>query len=70
MMPDVRATFGQRLRKLRKDKGMSQEALALEAGLDRTYVSGVERGERNISLENIERLAQALGVKIRDLFEP
>jgi transcriptional regulator with XRE-family HTH domain len=54
--------FGNRVRELRKKKGLSQEGLALESGLDRSYVGGVERGERNISLENIEKLAKALGV--------
>jgi len=67
-MPDIKATFGKRLRELREAKGMSQESLAHEAGLDRTYVSSVERGKRNISLENIERLANALGVRVKDLF--
>ena len=57
------------MRELREAKGMTQEALAHEADLDRTYVSSVERGERNISLENIERLALALGMKIRDFFK-
>lgn len=64
-MPDIKTAFGKRLRELREAKGMTQEALAHEADLDRAYVSRVERGERNISLENIERLALALGVKIR-----
>ncbi|HEX8491269.1 MAG TPA: helix-turn-helix transcriptional regulator [Pyrinomonadaceae bacterium] len=68
-MPNIKATFGKRLRELREAKGMTQEALAHEADLDRTYVSSVERGERNISLENIERLALALGMKIRDFFK-
>jgi transcriptional regulator with XRE-family HTH domain len=68
-MPDIKATFGKRLRELREAKGMTQEALAHEADLDRTYISSVERGERNISLENIERLALALGVKIKDFFK-
>lgn len=68
-MPDIKTSFGKRLRVLRQAKGLSQEELAHEAGLDRTYVSSVERGQRNISLENIERLAIALGVKIKDLFE-
>ena len=54
--------FGNRVRELRRKKGLSQESLALESGLDRSYVGGVERGERNISLENIERLAIALEV--------
>lgn len=68
MMSDIKQTFGKRLRELRETKGMSQELLAYEAGLDRTYISGVERGKRNISLENIERLAIALGVKVKDFF--
>jgi transcriptional regulator with XRE-family HTH domain len=55
------------LRKLRLQKGISQENLAELAGLHRTYVSGVERGERNISLVNIERLARALAIPLADL---
>jgi len=58
----VLVRFGNRVRELRKKKGLSQEGLALESGLDRSYVGGVERGERNISQENIEKLAKALGV--------
>lgn len=57
------------MRNLRVAKGLSQEEFAARCGLDRTYVSGVERGKRNISLRNIELVAQALGVKISDLFE-
>ena len=56
-MPDIKITFGRRLRELREASGLSQELLAHEAGLDRTYISSIERGQRNISLENIERLA-------------
>ena len=48
--------------------GLSQEALASASDLDRTYVGSVERGERNISLININRIAQALGVPVKDLF--
>jgi transcriptional regulator with XRE-family HTH domain len=59
--------FGRRLREVREGVGISQEKLAEKAKLHRTYVSSVERGKRNISLENIERLAQALGVPMRDL---
>ena len=54
--------FGENLRKLRKQAKINQEELAHRAGLDRTYVSGVERGERNVSLRNICKLAVALGV--------
>ena len=59
---DHKILFGKRLRKLREQKGLSQESLALIAGLDRTYVSGCERGRRNIVLENICKLADALGI--------
>ena len=66
-MSDPKSAFGRRLRELRNLKGWSQETLAFEAELDRTYVGGVERGERNISLVNICRLAKALGLKPADL---
>ncbi len=59
--------FGQRLRQVRLRAGVSQEKLAELAGLHRTYVSSVERGKRNISLLNIDRLALALGVSLNDL---
>lgn len=61
--------LGDNIRRLRKQKGWSQEALAFEAGLDRTYVSSVERGERNIALLNLHRLAHALGVEAGVLVE-
>jgi transcriptional regulator with XRE-family HTH domain len=67
IMDSVLVKFGNRVRELRKKKGLSQEGLALESGLDRSYVGGVERGERNISLENIERLARALSVHPSEL---
>lgn len=66
---ECRRAFGLRVRALRTAQGLSQEALADEAGLHRTYVGSVERGERNIGLDNIHALANALGVTARDLFE-
>lgn len=60
--------FGARVRALREERGLSQERLAEVAGLHRTYVGGVERGERNVSLVNIGRLARALDVTLGDLF--
>lgn len=65
----VQKAFGTRLRALRKAKGLSQESMALMCGLDRTYIGGVERGERNISLVNIHRIATALGLDVRELFK-
>ena len=64
----IQKDFGDRLRKLRKPKELSQEALALACDLDRTYIGGVERGERNISLINIYKIAEALGCDAKDLF--
>jgi transcriptional regulator with XRE-family HTH domain len=68
---EVKRRFGARLRALRKaHKGrkLSQEAVALKAGLDRSYVGGIERGENNVSLINIVRLAEALEVEAAELF--
>lgn len=60
--------FGKKVKELRKQKGLSQEALALLCDLDRTYIGGVERGERNLSLLNIHRIATALNVNVKELF--
>lgn len=67
---DPRRTFGERLRELRRQRGVSQEELADLAGIDRTYVSGCERGRRNIGLLNIHRLARALAVEPSELLKP
>jgi transcriptional regulator with XRE-family HTH domain len=64
----IQRQFGERVRKIRKAKGLSQEALALSCDLDRTYIGGVERGERNISLVNIHTIAKALKVSVGELF--
>ena len=66
-MANVLVRFGAKLRAARLEEDISQEKLAELAGLHRTYVSSVERGERNISLINIERLAKALGVPLAEL---
>ena len=68
MKSDPIKRFGRRVRELRERMGVSQEALATRAGIHRTYMGGVERGERNISLKNIVRLAEALKVRPHDLF--
>lgn len=69
-MRDIIAVFAANLRRVRKRRGFSQEALAARSGLHRTYIGSAERGERNISLRNIERLAEALGVSPTDLLTP
>jgi transcriptional regulator with XRE-family HTH domain len=63
MRNDPKKAFGKRLAELRKNKGWSQEKLALESGLARSYLGGVERGQRNLSLVNICKLADTLEVK-------
>ena len=67
MNEDVCVQFGEKLRNIRLDLGYSQEELSFKAGLHRTYISSVERGKRNISLSNIQKLADALGLKMKDL---
>ena len=60
--------FGAKVRKLREEKGLSQEKLSFESGLDRTYISGIERGVRNPSLKNIAKIAKALNTTLHELF--
>lgn len=66
---DILVRFGQRVRELRKSRGFSQEAFAAYCGLDRTYIGGIERGERNLALRNIEVIARALGLTISELMQ-
>ena len=64
----IQRDFGAKLRQLRQEKGLSQEKVALDAGMDRTYVNSVENGKRNISLCNIVKLAKALGTTAKAFF--
>lgn len=66
---NILARFGRQLRKKRIQKGLSQEELAELAGLHRTYIGAIERAERNISLKNIEKLALALSISIKEFFD-
>ena len=65
---EIKQAFGARMRQLRKAKGLSQEALAFNCGLDRSYLGAIERGEKNVSLINIHRIADALRIQPADLF--
>ena len=67
--PPARITLAANIRRLREELGLSQEKLADAAGLHRTYIGSVERGERNLSIDNIERIATALGVSVVDLVQ-
>jgi transcriptional regulator with XRE-family HTH domain len=67
---DVRGAVGQRVRHLRKQRGVSQEELAAQAGLHRNYVGSVERGERDIGVTAIANLARALGMSLAEFFAP
>lgn len=66
----ARLVFAKRIKEARVSQGISQEKLAELCNLHRTYVSSVERGERNITVDNMERLAKALGVDLRELLKP
>lgn len=69
MEDQILIAFGAHFKKFRIAKGLSQEQLALKADLDRTYISGIERGKRNVSLLNIVRLAEALDQSPKQLFD-
>jgi len=66
---DIKIRFGERIKELRKKKGLSQEKLAFEANLDRTYIPSIEKGDRNVSIEVIEKLANALEISPSELLE-
>jgi transcriptional regulator with XRE-family HTH domain len=66
---DVLIKFGERVRDLRKERGLSQEQLAFKADLHRTYIGMIERAEKNITLINIEKIANALDVPISDFLK-
>lgn len=67
-MATIKVEFGNQVRELRLARGLSQEELAFRAGVHRTYLGGIERGERNPSLKNISAIAEALGITLADLF--
>ncbi|PIZ62208.1 XRE family transcriptional regulator [Candidatus Roizmanbacteria bacterium CG_4_10_14_0_2_um_filter_39_13] len=68
MSRDIRIEFGEKVRKVRKQKGLTQEELADRAGLHFTYIGQVERGKRNPSLINIHRIVKALHISISQIF--
>jgi transcriptional regulator with XRE-family HTH domain len=67
MAEDIRIRFGRRLRKLRKQRGWTQVQMAEQFGLDRSYLADVERGERNISIVNLEVIARGFGLTLSRL---
>ena len=67
LKPTARLIFAKNLKHLRVERGLSQELLAEMANLHRTYVGSVERGERNVSIDNMESFANALNVSLRDM---
>ena len=66
-MADINKQVGFNIRKIREEKGLSQEKLAALADLHRAYVGQIERGKKNIGLKNLERIAKALNVNVKDL---
>jgi transcriptional regulator with XRE-family HTH domain len=66
---DILQRFGQRVRELRKAAGYSQEAFGDKCGLDRTYMGGIERGERNVALKNVAVIAESLGLSLSELMD-
>lgn len=65
----TRKKLGKRIRKLRKEQEISQEDLGFKSGLHRTYIGSIERAEQNVSVDNIQKLAKALKVRVKELFK-
>lgn len=65
----IESLFGTRIKELRNAKGLSQEKFALSIDMDRTYYASVEAGKRNISINNIQKIAKGLGVTLEELFK-
>lgn len=68
MEENIKKAFGACVREFRTDTGLSQEKFALKINMDRTYFASVESGRRNISIENIKKIADGLGISLSDLF--
>ncbi|MFT7155890.1 MAG: transcriptional regulator with XRE-family HTH domain [Parvicella sp.] len=65
---NIQVKFGQKLKELRLEKRLTQEKLAHLAEIDRTYLPGIEKGERNVSLSVIDKLSKALNIEVKDFF--
>lgn len=66
---DIKSKVGNKIRKLRHDRGLSQEQFANLCDLDRTYIAGIELGKRNVSIVNLEKIAKAFELSLSELFE-
>lgn len=69
MNKELSNKFGELIKQIRKEKGISQEELGFRSNVHRTYIGMIERGEKNITLENIEKIAKGLGVSMKLIFE-
>lgn len=65
---DIKNKIGNRIRKLRHERNLSQEQFANLCGLDRTYIAGIEQGKRNVSIVNLEKIAKAFEISLNELF--
>ena len=66
---DIQKSFGLKVQRLRKERGLSQEKFALSIDMDRTYFASVEAGKRNVAIRNVQKIADGLGVSLSELFE-